>query len=157
MFYKKRVLGQYGKPFTILKIRTMEKDADKRLSETVEANGVEFFMNGSDPRITKLGSFLRPRRIDEFPQLINYFAGQMDLIGTRARSEEDWTLRSKEHMELCLSYRPGLFPSHFYRDVRDLRDIIDAEKEYYMRRNEDPDIDRIYFPAILRRFASKLR
>ncbi|MDR1240901.1 MAG: sugar transferase [Oscillospiraceae bacterium] len=73
VFFKQKRITQYGKIFYIIKLRTMVLDSEK----------FGLLTNRNDLRVTKVGKFLRKFRIDEFPQLINVFAGDMTLVGTR--------------------------------------------------------------------------
>ena len=85
VFFRQQRVGQRGKFFWIFKFRTMVVDAEKRL-EALQArsdgNGVLFKMK-DDPRITKIGHFLRRYSLDELPQLINVLIGDMSLVGPR--------------------------------------------------------------------------
>jgi exopolysaccharide biosynthesis polyprenyl glycosylphosphotransferase len=74
IFYKQERIGVDGKPFSILKFRTMREDAEK--------NGPQWAIE-NDARITPVGHYLRKYRIDEIPQFINIFRGEMSLIGPR--------------------------------------------------------------------------
>lgn len=74
VLYKQERLGKNGKPFTMLKFRSMRLDA--------EAHGAQWAVD-DDPRCTKFGKFMRKSRIDELPQLINIFCGQMSIVGPR--------------------------------------------------------------------------
>ena len=88
MFTQKRI-GKDGKLFEIYKFRTMVPDADKKLFELLENDeeaAREYKLNKklkNDPRITKVGNFLRKTSIDELPQLINVLKGDMSLVGPR--------------------------------------------------------------------------
>ena len=88
MFTQKRI-GKDGKLFEIYKFRTMVPDADKKLFEMLEKDEKareEYKLNKklkNDPRITKLGNFLRKTSIDELPQLLNVLKGDMSLVGPR--------------------------------------------------------------------------
>ncbi|MCU5326118.1 sugar transferase [Bacillus cereus group sp. BfR-BA-01428] len=73
-FYSQERLGKNGKNFKVLKLRSMRKDAEKNGAKWAEQN---------DPRITKIGLFIRKTRIDELPQLINILKGEMSLVGPR--------------------------------------------------------------------------
>lgn len=75
VFYKQERLGKDGKPFQIVKFRTMRADA--------EANGAQWSQGDDDPRITKFGDILRKTRLDELPQLWCIFTGKMSLVGPR--------------------------------------------------------------------------
>jgi lipopolysaccharide/colanic/teichoic acid biosynthesis glycosyltransferase len=85
-------IGRSGRPFKILKFRTMVADAEERLAkleEYNEASGGVLFKMSNDPRVTRLGRFLRRTSLDELPQLINVLRGQMSLIGPRPLSVRD--------------------------------------------------------------------
>ena len=75
VFYRQQRVGLYGKPFTLFKFRSMRLDA--------EAAGSPRWAQRQDPRITRVGAFIRPMRIDELPQLINVLRGEMSMIGPR--------------------------------------------------------------------------
>ena len=78
-FYSQVRLGKDEKPFRLYKFRTMNIDA--------EADGMRW-AEDNDPRVTKIGKFLRKTRLDELPQLINILAGQMSLVGPRPERPE---------------------------------------------------------------------
>jgi exopolysaccharide biosynthesis polyprenyl glycosylphosphotransferase len=84
MFRQTRV-GEHGGLFTIYKLRTMTDDAEARRAELVAENEVDghLFKIRSDPRVTRLGKFLRRSSLDELPQLINVVKGEMSIIGPR--------------------------------------------------------------------------
>lgn len=85
VFYSQTRLTKGGKKFEMYKFRSMCPDADKRLEELMDKNemsGPAFKMK-DDPRITKVGKFLRKTSIDELPQLINIIRGDMSIIGPR--------------------------------------------------------------------------
>jgi exopolysaccharide biosynthesis polyprenyl glycosylphosphotransferase len=102
--------GLNKRPFKMIKFRTMVKDADKMLDEVAHLNeerGPAFKIK-DDPRITRIGKFLRKTSVDELPQLINVFKGEMSLVGPRPffywefdRIQDPWIKRR-------LSVRPGL-------------------------------------------------
>ncbi len=77
--YKQERLGKNGKPFNIIKFRTMIKDS--------EINGAQWSEGDDDPRITKIGKFLRKTRLDELPQLWCIFTGKMSFVGPRPERE----------------------------------------------------------------------
>jgi exopolysaccharide biosynthesis polyprenyl glycosylphosphotransferase len=84
IFIQRRV-GENGKLFWMYKFRSMVKDADQRLAEVIrhDPNGNIIHKSPNDPRITRVGRFLRRTSFDEFPNLINVFRGEMSLVGPR--------------------------------------------------------------------------
>jgi len=85
IFFKQKRIGQHGKEFYIYKFRTMCIDAEEKLEELKKYNQTNelMFKMFDDPRITRVGKFLRKYSLDEFPQLINVLKGEMSLVGFR--------------------------------------------------------------------------
>jgi lipopolysaccharide/colanic/teichoic acid biosynthesis glycosyltransferase len=77
--YKQERIGKGGKPFYIYKFRSMRLDAEKE--------GPQLFDGDNDPRLTKIGHFLRAHHLDELPQIWNVFVGDMSFIGPRPERE----------------------------------------------------------------------
>jgi lipopolysaccharide/colanic/teichoic acid biosynthesis glycosyltransferase len=104
-FYRQQRIGRGGRPFTMYKFRTMRvggSDAQHRELIARELRGEDTSVNGSwkidcDPRVTRVGSFLRRTSLDELPQLINVLRGQMSLVGPRP----------------CLDWEAEMFPPRF--------------------------------------------
>lgn len=94
VFYRQKRLGQNGRVFEILKIRTMVLDADRKLKDYLASNPearAEWDHNQkliNDPRITRVGRFLRRTSLDELPQLWNVFRGDMAIVGPRPMTVE---------------------------------------------------------------------
>lgn len=85
IFFSQKRVGKNGKEFNMYKFRSMVSDAEAKLAELLEQNeatGAMFKMK-NDPRITKIGRFIRKTSIDELPQLINVLKGDMSLVGPR--------------------------------------------------------------------------
>jgi exopolysaccharide biosynthesis polyprenyl glycosylphosphotransferase len=109
VFFKQERIGLRGRKFKLYKFRTMVVDAEKQLEMLREKNEMDgpTFKIKDDPRITRIGKFLRKTGLDEFPQLFNVIAGHMSLIGPRPPLEsevkqyERWQLRR-------LSVKPGI-------------------------------------------------
>lgn len=94
--------GYRGRPFWVLKFRTMIPDAEKRLTDlesSNESHGGVLFKLRQDPRVTRLGSFLRRSSLDELPQLINVLRGQMSLVGPRPLQLRDSELLEESDPE----------------------------------------------------------
>jgi exopolysaccharide biosynthesis polyprenyl glycosylphosphotransferase len=85
VLFKQTRIGREGKPFTLYKLRTMVPDADEIKDELRHANEADdvLFKIKDDPRVTRLGSFLRKASLDELPQLVNVVRGEMALVGPR--------------------------------------------------------------------------
>ena len=90
IFYHSKRLKENGKPFMMIKFRTMYQDAYKKLSEVMQKDedGNIIHKLPDDPRVTKVGKFLRKTSLDELPQLINILKGDMSLIGPRPELPE---------------------------------------------------------------------
>ncbi|HET9140232.1 MAG TPA: sugar transferase [Actinophytocola sp.] len=109
VFYRQRRVGKDGKHFTIIKFRTMIRDADRMLAELNERNegaGVLFKMR-RDPRVTRVGGLLRRYSIDELPQLFNVLGGSMSLVGPRPPLPEE-TARYGPDVRRRLLVKPGV-------------------------------------------------
>lgn len=98
VFYRQERIGKDGKPFWILKFRSMRKDADKSGKLTVGMR---------DPRITRSGYFIRKYKLDEFPQFINVLKGEMSIVGPRPEVKEYTDLYNDEQRKI-LSVKPGI-------------------------------------------------
>jgi exopolysaccharide biosynthesis polyprenyl glycosylphosphotransferase len=101
--------GMDGKPFLINKFRTMTPDAEQRLGELVKIEALvdPSFKFQHDPRVTRLGRFLRRTSLDELPQLINVLRGDMSLVGPRPEQMELVNRYEDEH-RFRLSVKPGV-------------------------------------------------
>ena len=107
IFYSQERFGLQGKPFRIWKFRSMVTNADELKSEIKnEAQGL-IFKNAADPRITRVGQFLRKTSLDEFPQFWNVLKGDMSLVGTRPPTADEVAHYSDHHWRR-LDVRPGL-------------------------------------------------
>jgi exopolysaccharide biosynthesis polyprenyl glycosylphosphotransferase len=107
--FKQLRAGRYGRPFRILKFRTMCRDAEERISEVVSVTELRepMFKLREDPRVTRVGRFVRRTSLDELPQLFNVLVGEMSLVGPRP--EEVWLVeRYDETQRFRLQMRPGL-------------------------------------------------
>ncbi len=101
--------GKDGAPFTMYKLRTMHTNAEARLAELqhLNAGGIYMIKIVDDPRITRVGRFLRVSSIDELPQLVNVLKGEMSLIGPRPQSPNEVALYTDEQRRR-LAVRPGI-------------------------------------------------
>ena len=110
VFYLQERIGMKGEPFHMLKFRSMRVNADAELSALLESQGTDdqpLFKVKNDPRLTKVGGFLRKYSLDEFPQLLNVFRGDMSLVGPRPQREGEVALYdSSAHRRLFV--KPGM-------------------------------------------------
>ena len=112
LFFKHRRLGRHGRHFDCLKFRTMEIDAEHRVFED-ESLRHHYVSNhfkiptGLDPRITRLGRFLRRSSIDELPQLWNVLKGEMAMVGPRPIVALEAT-HYGDQLDALLSVKPGI-------------------------------------------------
>lgn len=102
-------IGRHKKPFTMYKFRTMYMDAEKRRQELEKLNerGGPVFKIANDPRVTRLGKFLRKSSLDELPQFFNVLKGDMTLVGPRPPLPREVEQYSR-YAEMRLSVTPGL-------------------------------------------------
>ena len=109
IFYRWRVVGLSGRPFTSYKFRTMVQGADKlkaRLITDNEMQGPVFKMK-HDPRVTPIGRLLRKYSLDELPQLWSVIKGYMSLVGPRPPLQSEWE-QFEPWQRLKLSVKPGI-------------------------------------------------
>ena len=97
-FYRQEHTGRYGKPFRLIKFRSMYVNADKHGLITV---------GGHDNRITRVGYYIRKYKIDELPQLINVVKGDMSIVGPRPEVKKYTDLYTEEQCKI-LDIRPGI-------------------------------------------------
>lgn len=115
IFYNAYRIGQNGKLFRMYKFRSMYIDApDIRLEDGSTYNGED------DPRVTKIGRFLRKTSLDEFPQILNVLSGTMSVIGPRP-DPPDWLDRYPEDVKVFLTMRPGItgYSQAYFRNLAD--------------------------------------
>jgi len=142
VLYRGRRIGRYGRPFYLIKFRTMVAGADRR-GPLVTVAG--------DPRVTRLGRFLRRTKLDELPSLWNVVKGEMSLVGPRPENEVSVSLYTAEQRRV-LSLRPGItsLATIKYRNEEELlagrpsldeayfqimQDKLSLELEYLRRRS----------------------
>jgi exopolysaccharide biosynthesis polyprenyl glycosylphosphotransferase len=109
VFYRQMRIGRHGEPFKILKFRTMVDGADARRPELEHLNEAKggLFKIADDPRVTRVGRFLRSRSLDELPQLLNILRGDMSLVGPRPLVwGEDRLIKGWHRYRLAV--RPGM-------------------------------------------------
>jgi len=146
LFSQKRV-GQYGKEFNMYKFRSMVSNAEElkaKLMEQNEMSGPMFKMK-HDPRITKVGKFIRKTSIDELPQLINILKGEMSLVGPRPSLPKE-VAKFEPWMLERLEVKPGLtcYWQVMGRNDIDFEDWMKLDIKYVHDRNLWLDIKLIF-------------
>lgn len=110
LIYTQQRVGRYGKLFSVIKFRSMVEGADDQLESLLDLQGTSkkpFFKVTDDPRITKVGRFIRRHSIDELPQLLNVLGGRMSLVGPRPQRPEEVALYDND-VERRLLVKPGM-------------------------------------------------
>jgi len=127
-------IGKNGRRFRIYKFRSMYMDAEARKAGLMAQNEMNGFMFKitDDPRITKVGKFLRKTSLDEFPQFINVLKGDMSLVGTRPPTESEFLQYEGRHKRrLALkSGLTGLWQVSGRSDITDFEDVVMLDLEY---------------------------
>lgn len=145
IFYSQIRCGLNGKTFRIWKFRSMVVEADK-LKHLVhnEAKGC-IFKNRNDPRITKIGNFLRRTSLDELPQFWNVLKGDMSLVGTRPPTVDE-VMTYKRHHWQRLMVKPGItgeWQANGRSRVEDFEDIVKMDVAYQDKWSVSYDISLI--------------
>lgn len=109
LIFRQQRVGLRGQPFTIHKFRTMCADAEDRIGELIEANGGQalLFKLADDPRITRVGRFLRKYSLDELPQFWSVLRGGMSVVGPRPQVSREVAEYSHVHLRRLL-IKPGI-------------------------------------------------
>jgi lipopolysaccharide/colanic/teichoic acid biosynthesis glycosyltransferase len=132
IFYTQARCGLQGKPFKIRKFRSMVANADALKSKVKnEAKGL-IFKNENDPRVTRVGNFLRKTSLDELPQFWNVFKGEMSLVGTRPPTLDE-VAQYKEHHWRRLDVKPGitgLWQVSGRSSVKDFEEVVTLDLNY---------------------------
>ena len=134
IFFSQTRIGKNGRRFKIYKFRSMYMDAEERKKELMEKNkmsGLMFKMD-DDPRITKVGKFIRKTSIDEFPQFWNVLKGDMSLVGTRPPTEDEFK-QYKARYKKRLSMKPGitgLWQVSGRSSITDFEDVVKLDVKY---------------------------
>lgn len=124
VFYRQVRVGRHNKDFRIFKLRSMRVGSDKGSLVTI---------GGHDPRVTRSGYFIRKFKIDELPQLINVFIGDMSLVGPRPEVRHYVNYWTPEQMHV-LDVRPGITDpaSIKFRNENELMEKAESPEDYYI-------------------------
>jgi lipopolysaccharide/colanic/teichoic acid biosynthesis glycosyltransferase len=124
VFYRGERIGKKGKPFRIFKFRTMVENAERIGGPSTASD---------DPRLTRIGNFLKKYQIDELPQLINVLKGEMSFVGPRPEVKRYVDMMSQQEKDIILSVAPGMtdFASLWnFHEGEILKGSSDPEKTY---------------------------
>jgi len=133
IFFRQVRIGKNGRRFTMYKLRTMVADAEARLDDLIDLDNLDepAFKIPNDPRITRVGRYLRRSSLDEIPQFINVLSGKMSLVGPRPEEEAVVALYD-ERQRQRLSVKPGLTgPMQVYgRGSLSFEERLALERDY---------------------------
>ncbi|HFK1762459.1 multidrug MFS transporter [Bacillus wiedmannii] len=147
VFFKQIRVGKDGKEFGMFKFRSMVTDAEERLKDLLQHNEVSgaMFKMKDDPRITKIGKFIRKTSIDELPQLLNVLKGDMSLVGPRPplpREVKEYTAYDKQRL-LVTPGCTGLWQVTERNSVG-FAEMVELDLEYIRNRNVFYDMKIIF-------------
>ena len=132
LFYTQVRCGFLGETFRIIKFRSMVADADE-LKHLVKNEALgNIFKNENDPRVTKIGRFLRRSSLDELPQFWNVLIGNMSLVGTRPPTIEEVALYQAHHWRR-LEVKPGItgeWQVNGRSKVKDFEEVVRMDLQY---------------------------
>lgn len=134
LIFKQQRIGKNGRTFYIYKLRSMYVDAEERKKELMQSNKMNglMFKIDDDPRITKVGKFIRKTSIDELPQFWNVLRGDMSLVGTRPPTIDEFE-KYQSHHKRRLSMRPGItgmWQVSGRSDITDFEEVVRLDCEY---------------------------
>ena len=134
VFFSQTRIGKNGRRFKIWKFRSMYIDAEERKKELEAQNEIKglMFKMEDDPRITKVGKFIRKTSIDETPQFLNILLGDMSLVGTRPPTEDEFE-QYNGYYRRRMSITPGLtgmWQVSGRSDIQDFEEIVKLDLEY---------------------------
>lgn len=127
IFYFQERIGRFGQPFKLFKFATMLKDSPNLGTGTITVKG--------DPRVLSFGKVLRKTKINELPQLLNIFFGDMSVIGPRPLTQQTFSAYSEATQEFVKQARPGLsgVGSIIFRNEEEILSHGDSSVEYYQK------------------------
>ena len=151
LIFKQKRVGKNGRYFYIYKFRSMYKDAEERKKALMEQNEMKghMFKMSDDPRITKVGKFIRKTSLDEFPQFFNVLMGDMSLVGTRPPTEDEF-IQYEAHHRARLGIKPGLtgmWQVSGRSKITDFEEVVSLDTQYISEWNLAMDV-RILFKTI---------
>ncbi|MEZ0117658.1 UNVERIFIED_ORG: lipopolysaccharide/colanic/teichoic acid biosynthesis glycosyltransferase [Heyndrickxia coagulans] len=157
VFFKQIRVGKNGKEFYMFKFRSMVSDAEERLKDLLKYNEIDgaMFKLKEDPRVTKIGKFIRKTSIDELPQLWNVLKGEMSLVGPRPplpREVKEYTNYDKQRL-LVIPGCTGLWQVSG-RNSLSFQEMVELDLQYIRKRNSYFDL-KIIIKTVFLLFGSK--
>ena len=155
VFYRPRAIGKGGRPFTMFKFRSMFTDASKSLHQDYVTKLIKGEIRQdpsgqplkitNDPRVTRVGGFLRKTSLDELPQLINVLKGDMSLVGPRPCLPYEWEIYKDWHKKRS-AVRPGITGlwQVVGRSEVSFEDMIILDLYYIYNRSFDLDLSILF-------------
>ncbi|MEO1465974.1 MAG: sugar transferase [Cyanobacteria bacterium J06633_1] len=135
LFYGQIRCGFDGKPFKMWKFRSMIANAEQKKHLVKNQATGHIFKNENDPRITKVGCWLRRTSLDEFPQFWNVLKGDMSLVGTRPPTVAEVAMYDERHLQR-LKVKPGITGEWQVRgrsEISDFEEIVRMDLEYQQK------------------------
>jgi exopolysaccharide biosynthesis polyprenyl glycosylphosphotransferase len=135
VFFKQQRVGKNGRTFELYKFRTMSQDAEMRKEELAASNAINgglMFKIKDDPRVTRIGKFIRKTSIDELPQFLNVLKGDMSLVGTRPPTIDEVSQYKNHHLRR-ISIKPGLtgaWQISGRSTILDFEEVVRLDTEY---------------------------
>ncbi|MDL1964177.1 MAG: sugar transferase [Deltaproteobacteria bacterium] len=152
VIFKQRRVGRHGRIFNLHKFRSMYQDAEQRKQELLEKNEMKgaMFKLKNDPRITRVGRWLRKTSLDEFPQFLNVLKGEMSLVGTRPPMPEEVETYLPRHLRR-MSAKPGitgLWQISGRNQIADFDKVVELDCKYLHHWRFSDDL-KILFKTVL--------
>ena len=137
VIFRQKRMGQNGRTFYLYKFRSMYRDAEQRKQELLKQNEMDgaIFKLKNDPRITRVGRWLRKTSLDEFPQFLNVLKGEMSLVGTRPPTLDEVERYKPWHLRR-ISAKPGLtglWQVSGRNKITDFDEIVELDCRYLDR------------------------
>lgn len=161
LIFKQKRVGRNGRYFYIYKFRSMYNDAEERKKALMEQNEMKglMFKMSDDPRITKVGKFIRKTSIDELPQFFNVLFGDMSLVGTRPPTVDEFKQYESYHKRR-LSMKPGItgmWQTSGRSNIEDFEEVVKLDLEYIDNWSIGLDVKIIFktIAAIFKRKGAK--
>lgn len=159
IIFKQERVGLNGRRFYIYKFRSMCQDAEDRKLELLEQNEMDsnfMFKIQDDPRVTRVGKFIRKTSIDELPQFFNVLLGDMSLVGTRPPTVDEVEMYERNHWRR-MSIKPGItgmWQVSGRSSITDFDEIVELDTQYIDRWNVLLDL-QILIKTVLHVFSRK--